>query len=159
MGLWGRKGCTPHEGRRGEGTMPTNEEFMVPVIWVWDMHGGREVHIVEGVELVCYLSCSEGMSCNTSSHRWVRLYFPRFLLREGPFTQMYMASLIVLVGPCASLPIRAKNSRSTWCPVVWLCRWMVTVPWGVPWVCHQKSCQIPLCIVQDSPGVNICNGR
>ena len=63
--------------------------------------------------VVYYLSYSEGSSCSTSSHRWVRLYLPRFLLREGSFTQMYMASLIVLVSPCACLLVMGKHSKST----------------------------------------------
>ena len=33
------------------------------------------------------LSHSEGVSCNTASHKLGRWYFPRFLLREGSFTQ------------------------------------------------------------------------
>ena len=71
-------------------------------IWVWDMH--EEYQCRDGVDQVCYLSCSEGLSCRTSSHRWDRLYLPRFLLKEGSFTQMYMASWIVLVAPV--LPCR-----------------------------------------------------
>ena len=85
---------------------------------------GREMPIVGGgVELMYYLSCIEGVSCSTSSHWWGRLYTP-FLLREESFTWMCMSSINVLVAPCASLSIMVKHSRSTWCPVVLLCRWM-----------------------------------
>ena len=32
MELWGERGAPPMIGRRGEGTIPTNEEFIVPPI-------------------------------------------------------------------------------------------------------------------------------
>ena len=71
-----------------------------------------------------YLSCSEVVSCSNSSHKWGRWYFPRFLLRERSFTEMYIASFMVLVTPCASLSTMVKHSKSTRCPVNWLCWWM-----------------------------------
>ena len=70
-------------------------------------------HCRGGMVLVCHFSCSEGVSCSTSSHRWGRFHLPRFLLRDGSFTWMYMASLTVLVTPSASLSIMVKHSRST----------------------------------------------
>ena len=42
------------------------------------------------------------MSCRTSSQMWGSLYLPRFLLRDGSLTLRSMASLMVVVTPCAS---------------------------------------------------------
>ena len=140
---------------RREGTILTNEEFIVPP---YGMNMFGEPIVRGGVELVYYLSCNKGVSCS-SSHRWGRLYLPRLLLREGSFTQMYMAPLFVLVAPI--LPYQLWWNIPDPLDVLWsdCVDWWVMVPWGVPRICHQKSCQIPLYIVQDSPCVSICNGR
>ena len=90
-------------------------------MWVRNMCG-MGVPIIGGrVELLCYFSHSERVSCSTSSHRCDRLILVRFLLREESLDSMYMASLIVLVDPYASLSVMLKHSRSIWSPVVWLC--------------------------------------
>ena len=47
-------------------------------------------------------------------------YFPMFLLRDGSLTEMYMASLMVLVVPCASLLMMVKQSTLVGCPIAWL---------------------------------------
>ena len=87
----------PHERRREDGTILTSEEFVVPPCGMGYVCG--EVPICRGVDLGGYFYCSKGVFYSTPSHRWGTLYFPRFLLREGSFPEMYMASLIVLVTP------------------------------------------------------------
>ena len=67
---------------------------------------------------------SEGVSCNTSSCMLGSCYFPRFLVRDGSFTWMYMASFMVLLTPCASQSTKVKHLKSTGCLVVWLCWWI-----------------------------------
>ena len=56
-------------------------------------------------------------------YMWCSWYFPRFLLRDRSLTQRYIASFMVLVTPCDSLPTMVKHSRLTRCPVVllWWC--------------------------------------
>ena len=128
----------PQWGRKGEWTILTNEEYVVPPyeyrIWVG---GGAHCREDEwSLCVVCYLSCSEGVSCRTSSHRWSRLYLPRFLLSEGSFTWMHMVSLIVLVAPLLpcqlwwSIP-DPPNVPWSDCVDIW-----VMMSWGVPWICH-----------------------
>ena len=110
----------------GEGDrtiVPKYETFECSHLWCvvrggWT-HCGRG-----GVEMLNYLSCSEGVSCSTSSNMWGSWYFPRFLLRDQSFTQMYMAFLMVLATPYASLFTIVKHFKSTGCPVVWLCWWI-----------------------------------
>ena len=50
-----------------------------------------------GVVKLRYLSWSDGVSCKTSSHMCESWYFPKFLLREGSSTWIYMASFMFLV--------------------------------------------------------------
>ena len=103
---------------RGGGPYLLMKKFSVPPIYGVRYRGP----IVEGrVVLVRYI---EGVSCSISSNKWGRCYFPRFLLREGSFTLMYIASFMILVAPCASLSIMVKHFKSTGCPVDWLCWWM-----------------------------------
>ena len=49
----------------------------------------------------------------TSSHMLDNWNFPVFLLRDGPLTLMYMASIMVLVMLCASLPTKENLSTLT----------------------------------------------
>ena len=74
-----------------------------------------------GTLLESYLSCSEGVSLSTWSQTGGSRNFPRFLLRDGSFTLMYIASLMFLVSPCASLSTMVKQSVLTGCPVVDVC--------------------------------------
>ena len=83
-------------------------------------HEGWPIGIVV---VMGYLRWSDEVSYRTSSKMWGSWYFPRFpLLRDGSFTWINMASLMVLVMPCASLPTVEKQFRLTGCPVVWLCQ-------------------------------------
>ena len=63
------------------------------------------------------------MLFRTSSHTWGRWYLPIFLLRDGLFTLMYIASLISLIRLCSSLPTMVKLSIVVSWPVmvVWSC--------------------------------------
>ena len=51
---------------------------------------------------------------------WDSWYFLRFLLRDGSLNQMYIASLMVLVTTCDSLPTMVKHSSLSGCPLVWI---------------------------------------
>ena len=73
---------------------------------------------------LCYLKCSEGVSFSTWSQTCCVWNFPKFLFKDGSLTLMYMASLIFLVSPCASLSTIIKHSQLTGCPVVEVCRCM-----------------------------------
>ena len=76
--------------------------------------------------VMCVVTFDEvmGVSCKTTSHICISWYFPIFLLTDGSLTWMYMASFIVLVMPCASLPIIVKQSTLIGCPMAWLCWYM-----------------------------------
>ena len=50
--------------------------------------------------------------------------FPTFLLKDGSLTLMYMASLMFLVSPCASLSTMVKHSGLSRGPVVDVCKCM-----------------------------------
>ena len=45
-------------------------------------------------------------------------YFPKFLINEGSFTQMNIASLMFLIFPSDSMCTMEKQSGQTGCPVV-----------------------------------------
>ena len=68
------------------------------------------------------------MSCRTWLQMCGSLYFLKFLFSEGPFTQMYMASLMFLKTPCDSLWTVVKHLELTGCPVELLCWWMGVGP-------------------------------
>ena len=61
---------------------------------------GRGLGSFWGVVAPGYLRYSDGVSCSTSSQILGNWYFPGFLLRDGSFTCMNMASLMVLVMSC-----------------------------------------------------------
>ena len=50
--------------------------------------------------------------------------FPSSWFKEGSLTLMYMASLMFLANPCASLSTMEKHSGLTGCPVEDVCRCM-----------------------------------
>ena len=64
------------------------------------------------------------MSFSTWSQTCGSWNFPKFLFRDGSFTLIYMASLMFLVSPCASLSTMVKHSGLTGCPVVEVCKCM-----------------------------------
>ena len=78
-----------------------------------------------------YLRWRAGESYRTSSLVWGSWYFPRFLFRDGVLTLMSMASLRVLVTPCAPWPSLEKLSTLMQCPVDYAVSW-VRGPWKVP---------------------------
>ena len=61
----------------------------------------KPLHV--GGDVCGYFRSNKGVSCRTSSHICGSWYFSVFLLRDWSLTQIYMASLMVLVMPCASL--------------------------------------------------------
>ena len=71
---------------------------------------------------MCYLRCIEGVSFSTWSQTCGIWNFPKFLFSDGSLTLRYMASLMFLVSPCASLSTMVKHSGLTGCPVVEVCR-------------------------------------
>ena len=121
----------------------------LPIMW----YGGWSI---EGVMVVLsYLSHSDGVSWRTSSHMWGSWYFPRFLSRDGSLTWMYIASLMVLVTTCSSLPTMLKHSSLTGCPLVWL--WWCIGDWAIKCsfnLSPQMICLTPLYI----PLGNYCVG-
>ena len=70
------------------------------------------------------LRCCEGLSLSTWSQTCGIWNFPKFLFKDRSLTSMYMASLMFLVSPCASLSTMVKHSGLTGCPVVEVCRCM-----------------------------------
>ena len=68
-----------------------------------------------------YLSWRTGVSCRIWSKICGSWYLPKFLLCEGSFTWMYMASLMFLVNPYVSLCTIVKQSGLNGCPVELLC--------------------------------------
>ena len=79
---------------------------------------------VWGLVKLTYLNWSAGESCRTWSHMCRSWYFPKFLLREGSFTQIYIASFMFLVIPCDSVSTMVKHSGLTQCPVELLWWWI-----------------------------------
>ena len=71
-----------------------------------------------------YLSCGDGVSFSMWSQTCGSWNFPKFLFNDGSLTLMYMASLMFLVSPYASLSIMVKHSGLTGCPVVDVCKCM-----------------------------------
>ena len=65
-----------------------------------------------------YLRWKAGMFSKSSSHMWGNWYFPMFLLRDRSLTLMSIASLMVLVRVCDSLPPMEKLSNLVWWPQV-----------------------------------------
>ena len=74
-----------------------------------------------------YLSLRSGVLNKTSSHMCNSWLFPMFLLMDRSSTLINMASLIVPVKLCGSLPTILKLSTEMGCPVAlaWTWRW-----WG-----------------------------
>ena len=69
---------------------------------------GYERPIYGEVIWLVLLSWSTWVSLRTSSQLCGGWVLPRFLLKDGSLTWMNMVSLMVLVMPCASLPIMVK---------------------------------------------------
>ena len=63
-----------------------------------------------GMAVEYYLRWRAGMPCRTSCQMWGNWNLHRFLFRDGSMIPMNMASLIVLVMPCASLCTMEKLS-------------------------------------------------
>ena len=84
-----------------------------------------------------YFNFSSEVLNRTSSHMCGRWYLPMFLLRDGLLTLMYIASLIVLMRFCFSLPTILKFSIDT-CDQ-WCCNGQILGrgPWDVPWTSLQ----------------------
>ena len=116
VGMWGE--WHPHVGEGGKGTHTYQRQTFVCPYMVCGKGGWA--HYGRRVVVLGYLSHSEGVSCSTSSYIWASWYFPRFLLKDVSFTQMYMVSFMVLVTPCASLFPIVNHSKSTGCHVVCL---------------------------------------
>ena len=96
------------QGERG--TVLTKLRIFMPPVWC--MVGG-EGPTVAGFVVLHYLKYSKGVFCSTLSDMCGSWYFPRFLLRYGSFTQMYIASSMVLVTPCDSLSTMLKHLKLT----------------------------------------------
>ena len=77
-----------------------------------------------GVVKLGYLSWRAGLSCRTGSHMCGCWYSPMFLLNEGSFTHMYIASLVFLVTPWGSLLTMVKHSGLSRCPIELLWWWI-----------------------------------
>ena len=106
---------------QGEGRHPTwDHTYQLKIVHAPCILCDIGVALSGEVVVLSYLSHSDELSWSTSSHRWGSWYLPRFLLRDGSLAQMYIASLMVLLMPCHSLPTMVKNSKSMGCPVVWL---------------------------------------
>ena len=115
-GWYGERGRHPHTGK------------YLPIEVVHASHLLCGVLIGEGsanvwgglVVKLCYLSWSDGISCNTSSHMCGRWYFLKFSLSERSLTQMYMASFMFLMTPSIHLSTIVKHLGLTGCSVEWL---------------------------------------
>ena len=97
----------PCWGGVNEPYLLNGENTVCPHIWFVVRGFGL---IVEGMEVLGYLSHSEGVSCSTSSHMLGSWFFPSFLLRDGSLIWMYIASFMVLMTACTSLFFMVKHS-------------------------------------------------
>ena len=72
-----------------------------------------------------YFNLSSEMFNRTSSHMWGRWYLPMFLLRDGLFTLMYIASLIALMRFLILPPHNTEifNGGTMTCDVVMVIYW------------------------------------
>ena len=84
--------------------------------WQMEWSVGRcYCHVADGIATrSIYFNLSAEVLNRTSSHMWGRWYLPIFLFRDGLLTLMYIASLMVLMRFCSSLPTMLKFSIETW---------------------------------------------
>ena len=75
---------------------------------------------------MCYLSCSDGVSCKASSDMCGSWYFLKFLLSDGSLTWMYMVTFVFLVTLCNTLSTILKTLRVCWVS----CGMAKVVYWG-----------------------------
>ena len=71
---------------------------------------GMDLAHVGGLVKLSHLSWNAGVSCKIGPHICGSWYFPKFLLSEGSFTQIYIVSFMFLVTPCDSLSTLVKHS-------------------------------------------------
>ena len=110
---WQRGQTSTPQGR----TIPAN--MMNVSVWPPVCAIRRLAHC--GVVAKGYLRRRDGVSCKTSSQMWDGWYFSRLMLRDELLTWMNIASLMVLVTLCDSLPTMEKQSTLIGCPVDWQC--------------------------------------
>ena len=125
-----------------------------PCVW-----HGKGACPFRGVVAPDYLRWSDWVSCRTSSQMWGSWYFHRFLLRNASFKQMNIASLKVLVMPCASLSTMVNSPQKLdvlWSGIVF--KWGMGL-WDVPLAYPQMSFLIPLYILLHSLLESIQNGK
>ena len=101
--------------------------------------------------LALYLNFNSGDLTNTSSHMCGSWYLPMFLFRDGSFTLINIASLMVLPMPWSSLPTVLKLSRDTSWPVMLWCSQIGNGAFMCSLNLSAKFCQIPQCILHHSP--------
>ena len=90
----------------------------------------------------------------TSSHMCGRWYLPMFLLRDGLFTLMYIASLIALIRFWSSLPSKLKLSMVVLWPVMLKRSYVGRGPSGVPEPLSKCYWWLPcICIITLHPVV------
>ena len=90
---------------------------------VWPHHTVGETYCMVAAA-VHYLRQTAGVSCRTSYLMWGSRNLFRILLRDGSLTLMNIASSMVLVMLCTSLPTMERLSILMWCPVVLPCLYM-----------------------------------
>ena len=82
--MWGKTGVRDHTYQA--------DNFCAPHV-----RCGRVVSpLWKRMVVLHYLRLIEGVSCTSSSYMWGSWYFPSFLLSNGSFTQMYMASFLFI---------------------------------------------------------------
>ena len=112
-------GCAGEVRREGgthvEHTFKTEEYVYLCPLLAGGVQGGSGT----GLGGWSYYMWRAGMYYSTSSQMWGSWYLPRFLFKGQSLTLMNIASLMVLVKPCVSLPTMEKLSNVVLCPVVW----------------------------------------
>ena len=104
-----------------------------------------------------YLRCNSGDFASTSSQMCGSWNLPMFLLRDGPFTLMKIASLMFLAMPVVLPSHNTKIVQGNFmaCGVL-SGPWWVMVLSCVPCISHQMFCQTHQCTLLHNLPFHVC---
>ena len=103
----------------GEGRHPCGTYSPQKNMYIFALLFGGYCQWGGGTGVGGYCRQGAGVSCSTLFQMWGSWYLSRFLFKGGSLTLMNIASLVVLVKHCDSLPTMEKLSNVMLCPVVW----------------------------------------
>ena len=131
-------------GRRGEETILTNGEFIVPHLWYGIYVGGSPLW---GVELMWLLQLQWSSVLQYLIPQVGQVVFPQVSVEGRVIHSDELGFLNCSDGPLC-LPINyGETLQITWCPVDQLCWWMGDGALRYSQISHQKCYQIPQCIL------------